>query len=251
MRIEYPAPEQLPQLKKLWQEAFGDEEAFIETFFSTAFAPDRCRCITEGETIAAMLYWLDCQYRGQKFAYLYAVATHLGFRGRGLCGKLMADTHAVLKARGYGAAILRPAEDGLHRMYGKMGYRDCCAKAEFSASAGSPAPIREIDRAEFSRLRREYLPEDGVIQEGENLAFLSQLAAFYTGADFLLAAAKRGEALVGMELLGNPKAAPGILAALDCKTGIFRTPGGEGGFAMMRPLGEDVPAPGYLGFVFG
>lgn len=251
MRIDHPAPEQTQQLKALWKTAFGDEDAFIEIFFETAFAPERCRCITIEDRVAAMLYWLDCEYRGQKFAYIYAVATHLGFRGRGLCGTLMADTHKLLARRGYGAAILRPAEEGLHRMYGNMGYTDCCAKDAFSASAGTPVPVREIGLAEYSRLRREFLPEDGVIQEGENLTFLEQLAKFYTGADFLLAAATRGEKLVGMELLGNTKAAPGILTALDCTTGIFRTPGGGGGFAMMHPLKEDVPIPGYLGFVFG
>lgn len=251
MKIDYPTQARLPWLKALWKLAFGDEDDFIEAFFANAYSPDRCRVAMAGNRVAAMLYWLDCEYKGQKYAYLYAVATRPDVRGQGLCRALMEDTHKLLAERGYGAAILCPAEDGLHRMYEKLGYKDCCSIDEFSASAGTPVPVREIDWGEFSRLRREFLPEDGVIQEGENLSFLSQLAKFYAGADFLLAAAKHGEKLVGMELLGDPKAAPGILAELECTTGIFRTPGGKGGFAMMLPLREDVPVPGYLGFVFG
>ena len=46
MRIDYPQEHQLDELKKLWQEAFGDEEAYIDCFFDTAFSPDRCRCVT-------------------------------------------------------------------------------------------------------------------------------------------------------------------------------------------------------------
>lgn len=75
MRIEHPAAEQLPQLKKLWREAFGEEEDFMEAFFSAAYAPQRCRVVTEGNTVAAMVHWLDGEYLGRQYAYLYAVAT--------------------------------------------------------------------------------------------------------------------------------------------------------------------------------
>lgn len=250
MRIDSPSAEQIPALKQLWQEVFGDDDFFVEAFFGTAFEPRRCRCITVDGTLAAMLYWLEGEYRGEKYAYIYGVATHPGFRGRGLCAWLMEDVHDLLARQGYAGAILRPAEDGLRRMYGKMGYVDCCAMRELSCSAGTPVPLREIDREEYGHLRRRYLPKDGLIQEGGNLAFLERLAGFYAGEDFLLTAWRAGERLNGIELLGNAHMAPGILAALGCKTGSFRTPGGEGAFAMMRSLREGAPVPGYLGFVF-
>lgn len=64
-----------------------------------------------------------------------------------------------------------------------------------------------------------------MIQEGANLSYLERYAAFYAGADFLLAAAPNGDSLTGMELLGSAGAAPGILGALGFSHGRFRTPG--------------------------
>ena len=39
MIIKPPSKEEIPQLRTLWQEAFGDSDAFLDIFFSNAFAP--------------------------------------------------------------------------------------------------------------------------------------------------------------------------------------------------------------------
>lgn len=250
MGIEHPTPELEPRLRALWKLAFGDSDEFISLFFSTAYAPERCRCICEAGQAAAALHWLDCEFDGQKLAYIYAVATHPDFRGRGLCRTLMADTHAVLTARGYSGAILMPAEPGLRQMYGKMGYRECTRISEFSCTAGESVPVRQVGREEYAALRRSFLPEGGVIQEGESLAYLETYAAFYAGEDFLLAAAPKKNALNGIEFLGNRDSAPGILGALGYTGGSFRTPGEDIPFAMFCPLSTDEKMPSYLGFAF-
>ena len=85
MRIDAPTACQVPQLRNLWQLAFGDEEVFIDAFFTHGFAPERCLCIADNGTLAAALYWFEGQWDGQCLAYLYGVATHPDFRGRGLC----------------------------------------------------------------------------------------------------------------------------------------------------------------------
>lgn len=250
MQIEYPENADLTGLKTLWQLAFGDSEAAIDGFFTTAFAFDRCRQIRIGQDVAAALYWLDCAYAGQKFAYLYAVATHPAFQGRGLCRILMEDTHRVLAAAGYDAAVLYPAGESLRQMYGKMGYRDTTTVSEFVCTPGTPAPVRSIGTAEYAALRRSFLPRGSAVQEGASLDYLATYCTFYTGEDFLLAAVTEGETLAGIELLGNASAAPGILAALNCREGSFRTPGTDMPFAMLRPLKTDVKNPDYFGLVF-
>ncbi len=250
MRINYPSPTQEGQLRELWRLAFGDSEEFIDLFFEAGYQPEHCRCVTVAEKAAAALYWFDTECDGQKFAYLYAVATHPEYRNRGLCRWLMEDTHALLKERGYDGALLTPAELPLRQMYAGMGYNDCCTVAEFSAEAGVPVLIREIGREEYAALRRQYLPEGGVIQEGRNLHFLEGFARFYKGGDFLLAAAVDGKTLRGLELLGNKQAAPGILGALGYAEGIYRSPGEDFPFTMFRPLKMGVKAPSYFGLAF-
>ena len=249
MNVDYPSPEQLTALQQLWQEAFGDEGDFLEQFYTHGFAPDRCRCITIDGQLAAALYWFDCSYLGKPLAYLYGIATAKNHRGKGLCRILLENTHNHLKYLGYAGAVLVPAEAGLFAMYEKMGYALCSSVSEFTCRAGdAPVSLRSVDAEEYGRLRREFLPENGVLQEGDNLAFLSSFAQFYAGGDFV-AAVNRDEKCFVPELLGNRDAAPGILAALHKKEGYFRTPGTEKPFAMYHGL-SDLPAPEYFGLAF-
>jgi predicted acetyltransferase len=170
-------------LKKLWKIVFGDPDSFIDTFFEVAFSPDRCRCMEENGQIISALYWFDCSYDGGKLAYIYAVATHPEHRGKGLASRLLEETHDHLKAQGYAGCVLKPAE-GLFPYYARLGYVTSGFVRRFAAEAGSkPAQIRELSPAEYSRLRREYLPEDGIVQEGITLEFLHTFAKLYASND--------------------------------------------------------------------
>ena len=249
MNIDYPAQHQEDALRALWKSAFRDEDAFLDLFYSTGFASDRCRCVTVDGKLAAALYWFDCSFAGKPLAYLYGIATDKPFRGQGICRALMENTHSHLKYLGYAGAILVPAEEKLFQMYEKMGYRCFSHMTEFSAAAtATPATLREVDGEEYCRLRRSFLPEGGILQEGESVEFLGHLAQFYAGEDFLVTVA-RDEPFFASELLGNAQAAPGILAALHQNRGKFRTPGEEMPFAMYYPL-SDLPEPAYFGLAF-
>ncbi len=240
-----------PQLKALWKEAFGDTDAWIDSFMVTAFSPDRCRYMEQNGTIAAALYWFDCSCRGQKLAYIYAVATAKAHRGKGLCRSLMEDTRDHLAASGYDGVVLVPGSDGLRAMYEKMGYRTCTGISQVNCRAGSEkAALTPVDDETYGALRRQFLPEGGVLQEGENLCFLASYARLYRGKDFLLAAYVEDNTVHGIELLGNAAAAPGIVAALGADRGQFRAAGEEVPFAMFLPLAEHCPIPTYFGIAF-
>ena len=251
MNFEHPSECHIPQLLTLWKKVFGEYDGFWELFLSTAFLPDHCRCITEGGQVTAALYWFDCTCVSDKTAYVYAVATAPAHRGRGLCRKLMADVHALLKAQGYASVLLVPANEGLREMYRKMGYETCTTVSVLTCTAGETAAgLRTIGPDEYARLRRKLLPEGAVFQEGLSLSFLAAQAQLFAGKDFLLAAWLEADTLHGTELLGNTHAAPGILNALGCKTGIFQTPGSEKPFAMIHKLTENPVIPNYFGFSF-
>lgn len=241
MKIDYPLEMQIPGLRSLWKEAFGDSDAFLDIFWDTAFSADRCRCITVDGQVAAALYWFDCRLDDRPIAYVYAVATAKTFRGQGLCRKLMDDTRLLLADLGYSGIILVP-EMHLIGMYEGMGYKVCSYVREFTCRASSePVILQEISAAEYADLRRQYLPEGSVVQENENLQFLSRISKLYTGDGFLYAD--------DAELLGNTYAAPGILAALGKTSGTFRCPGNEIPFAMYLPL-DNQRAPAYFGLAF-
>ena len=251
MTINAPVPEQIPQLRDLWQEAFRDPETFLDDFFAVAFSPDRCRCVCMDGKVAAALYWFGCSHLGQPIAYIYAVATAKECRGQGLCHKLMEHTHAHLEGLGYAGAVLVPGSGTLFRLYADMGYQVCGGVSEFAcAPKVQGLTLCQVDKEAYADLRRQLLPVGGVVQEGKNLDFLQTQATLYSGPGILLAARQEEDRLHGIELLGDTAVAPGILHALGCASGTFRGPG-DTPFAMYRPLGSStLPAPAYFGLPF-
>lgn len=251
MRIDAPTAADLSDLRRLWTAVFGDEDAFLDIFFNTAFAQNRCRCLWDDETLCASLYWFDVSCAGQKLAYLYAIGTAPSHRNQGLCRTLVEDTKTHLKSQGYAGAILVPAGQKLFDMYGKMGFEVCTQVSEYEICAQqAPCQLKRLSPDAYAKLRREFLPEGAVLQEGENLAFLQTQASFFQGTDCLLAASKEDEALHCHEFLGNIQSAPGILTALGCKAGFFRTVGSSKDFSMYCPLIDTCPRPSYFGFAF-
>ena len=232
-------------LRTLWTECFGNEENWIDGFFRTAFDPAHVCCLTRRGRFAAALCWMDTYCQGRPLAYLYAIATAPAYRRQGLCRELMGKTHDLLARQGYAGAILVPGDEGLRQMYGKMNYVNFGGIRRFCAEAGDPIPIRRLSPAEYTALRREYLPAGGVIQENGAMEFLASGAELYAGEDFLLAIS--GD--FGLELLGNAHGASGILGALGLERGSFRVPGEEP-FAMFRSLSGEDWQPGYFGLAF-
>ena len=247
MTIDHPAG--TTGLRKLWKEAFGDSDAFLDIFFEYGYSPRRCRCITDGDAVAAVLYWFDCHFAGKKIAYLYAVATAVSHRGKGLCRQLMADTHALLADQGYAGAILVPGEKRLFGFYAAMGYQTiACTDTIRCTPAATPTPVTVLSADAYAPRRQALLPAGSVLQEGENLTFLAEICQLYGGNGWVMAATTEGEALTAMEFLGDTSALPGILTALNKQTGTFRVPG-NAPFAMYLPFDRSEP-PAYFGLPF-
>ena len=251
MKSDRPTQTQIPSLRGLWKEAFGDTDAFLDIFFSTAYDPRRCRCITEDNRVLAALYWFDVTCENQSFAYVYAVATAKAARGRGLCRKLMDDTAAHLKDLGYRGILLVPQDEGLRIMYGKMGYRDATAITETVCAAGETATVlTEITAEDYAARRISLLPPGSVIQEGENMRFLAPLARFYVADGMLAAVSRETEHLRILEYLGDPALAPGLVAALGVREVTLRCPGADTSFSMYLPLSAGCVKPAYFIFCF-
>lgn len=235
MRIELrPArQEDIPALWALWQEAFGDDDRFLEDFFALGFAPERSRVLTaEGRPVSA-LYWFDGVWGGGRFAYLYAVATEKASRGRGYSSRLLEDTCAHLQKAGYDGALLVPGEKGLFDFYGRLGFLPCCPMETRPLPQGE-GPFEALTPAEYESRREEFrAPGDGVLT-GAALRFFARIGQFFACPDGVAAvhSGEDGKAFV-MESFG---------AVCGETAETIRGPGGKD-FAMFRPLGGHSPAP--------
>ena len=248
MIIDIPAARDIPALRQLWKQAFGDTDAFLDSFFARGFAFDRCRCVRIDSALAAALYWFDCDWQGKQVAYIYAVATDTAFRGKGLCRALMENTHRHLQNNGYAGAALVPGSRELFSLYEKLGYRSFCPIQTLTVSAGKDAVSPELLSAkEFDTLRRSLLPENALLQEGQTTAFLSAFAGLYKTENSVFAATKEENTLHFQEYLGDPALLPDIIAGLKAETGIVRLPGGDTDTAMYHSFDGSDALPAYLG----
>lgn len=230
--------------KALWSAAFGDD-GWIDSFFRTAFQAENTLAIFRDGQLAAGLAWMQTSCQGRKLAYLYAVVTAPEYRHRGLCRELMTNAQETLAARGYAGSVLVPADHGLRQMYAAMGYRNFGGVENLTLPAGVPVPLREVTPQEYAALRRNYLPQGGIVQEDGAIEYLAESAKLYAGNGFLLAATEDEP----MELLGDASQAAGILGALKKDRGTFRLPG-PSPFAMFRPICDDSWTPAYFGLDF-
>ncbi len=120
VKFEYESLKQ--DVVKLWQEAFGDSEEYIEFFHSNH---DSCVCLmlTEGDELASALYLIDGSLCGNKGYYLFAAATFKKFRGKGFMAALLRKAESFAKENGKSFIALVPAEGTLFDYYSRFGYK--------------------------------------------------------------------------------------------------------------------------------
>ena len=192
----------IPALRQLWQEAFGDSAEFLDRFFRVGFSYDRCNCVREAGKVSAALYWFDCLWQGKKVAYIYAVATAKALRGKGLCRRLMEDTHALLHSRGYAGAALVPANAGLVALYQKFGYREFCTVSRGTVAVENISSAQKISPEEYHALRQTLLGENALLQNPTALDFLATYGAFYKATEGLFCGYREGDTFHLEEDLG-------------------------------------------------
>ena len=237
MTIDFPRS--IQPLKALWKQAFGDTDAFIDNFFQTGFAPQRCRCIYENDKPVSVLYWFDCLWQNRPVAYLYAIATDKQFRGQGYFRELLENTHAYLAGLGYAGAVLVPAEDSLFGMYEKLGYQGFCCLEPVTISAGKiSVPVRTVAPVTFLQERNARLPENALQHQMPALDFVHTYAQFYMAENCIFCAAKENSTIYFQEFFGDSAALPGIIRALGAEKCVIRLPGSRP-FAMYYDLSEN------------
>lgn len=249
MNIKAPGQKDIPALKLLWQQAFEDSSAFTDMFFAKGFSPKRSLCLYKEDLPAAALYWFDCRWREKPIAYIYGVATDKAFQNQGLCRALMEKTHRHLEQLGYAGTALVPSSESLFCLYEKLGYRAFCPmeRRTVAAQPGSAVALRQISPEEYAQLRQSFLPENGILQGGNTLPFLSSFAQFYAGEKLLFCASREDETLHFQEFLGDAALLGPILNALGAKQGKVRLYGKGPDFAMYRSLQNDPTLPAYFG----
>ncbi len=151
-------------LKRLWADVFGDSEEYINLLFDYGYLPAECFAEIEKDEVVSALYLLKCSvniagvdYEGR---YLYAAATSVSHRGKGLMAKLILEAQKYIRDEGISFIALVPANEGLYGYYGKFGFEtlmsNFSAVTENSGNLACDEEITEID--EFISMRKICAP---------------------------------------------------------------------------------------------
>jgi GNAT superfamily N-acetyltransferase len=111
----------IPALKAMWTQAFGDPEELMDGFFSLLDGAGFGLVCRDGGRAVSMAYVLEGLSCGdRRCAYIYAVATLEEYRGRGLGAELMSACREKAMLRGSEVICTCPAEPSLYDWYAKV-----------------------------------------------------------------------------------------------------------------------------------
>lgn len=109
-------------VKALWQEAFGDEDAYVDTFLMHYYSHRRMLSVGCDGALASMLHLVPFTSELGRTTYIFGVATAFAFRERGFASQLLQRAERICRDRGDDALVLIPDGEGLPEFYGRRGY---------------------------------------------------------------------------------------------------------------------------------
>lgn len=157
------APGDIPAMKALWADVFGDSREFIDGFFRLLPGAGWGVAAVCGGELAAMAYVLSgISVNGNKCAYIYAVATREEFRGLGLGAGAVRKCAELAREEGCAVVCTSPADLPLYGWYGRvLGTAAAAYTSELRLEAGKSAEpaaaAADVSYAEYNRLRETLL----------------------------------------------------------------------------------------------
>ena len=139
--IMYATRQMVPELTQLWIESFGDDQEYVDFYFTNRFCEnDMLVYLLDGKPVSmiSMLLaylcvdtqsdsaGLDLLEKRSPIRYIYAVATLPAYRGRGYAKTLILEAYRLLQL----PLVLEPATKKLFDYYHRMGFRGAFSIAE-------------------------------------------------------------------------------------------------------------------------
>lgn len=232
------------QCKKLYMEAFGDDEQFTDLLFDLFFDTS-CRYICCDDKIVSMLFAIDISLDGYRGKYIYAVATHPDFRGKGYMSRLFDEVSAEFKDQ-YDFLCLKPMNEGLFDFYSRLGFIRKFKKSVVNNGDFLGSGLKELtDITDIKKVRKALLIKNYAEYCDDFYKLILSYCtvsvdSFEKPRLFIVAERQSGKI---KEVLGEYEMLP------KCYNGSpILIPGDGYDFAMIKYLNDKTFDNGYLGF---
>lgn len=162
IRFRSSQPGDVPRLRELWGQVFGDGDDFLNLFFSTLYVPGNALVGEAAGRVATMLFLLPMTFVDETGArwempYVYALATDPVCRGKGHARALLAYADTQAKARGAAGICTVPAQASLHAFFASAGYREGLFTRRFVLSSEALTAALPMEPEAYNAARRTAL----------------------------------------------------------------------------------------------
>lgn len=205
----------LSDLKAIWKECFGDEEAYIEFFFSNQMGSSRTTgnqliYMESNRTFKNQLVYTEFNHPvsmltmipgtlvlakgSRKVYYIYGVATTKEYRGKGYAARLLKHAY-ILAQKEQAALVLVPASESLFAYYQNLGFE----KAFYHNQLFFEIPldlaetkerswiIQEVNADTYGVIRKQTLHRPGTVMwEEKELLYAYQENQFLGGKSYCI-----------------------------------------------------------------
>ncbi len=150
----------------LWKEAFGDDDSYINGFLDVVQYEGRFFGLYgDSDELVCMLFLLDMPLKTQegslKSAYMYACATRIDCRGKGLFKQLYANAKQALRKEEYDCVFCVPANEGLFEFYKKLGFdKAFCRRKIYAENDGQACKLDFKKESEAFGVYKNSIPKD-------------------------------------------------------------------------------------------
>lgn len=124
--IRFSTYEDIPQLRLLWKEVFGDSDAFLDLYFKQMFVPEQCVLSVEGVQLVAAMQLLpyNARIKGKIYhgRYIFAVMTSPTHRKQGHMQAMFDFVFENINRELISFLFLIPQENYLFDVYAKFGF---------------------------------------------------------------------------------------------------------------------------------
>ena len=128
--------------------------------------------------------------------YLYGVATHPAFQGRGIAASLLRYVHSELEREGVALSLLYPSTPKNRTYYAARGFENISVRCEghFMGREESSLRALSVGASDYARERRNRCPDGSFLWGEDGLRFQENWLRLFGGGFYLL---QKGERVVG------------------------------------------------------